>query len=152
MINQKTVELVAGAVLMALSAALFFYMRTRPWYTPQLSVIDDSSFFPTVVTVCIGVFGFVQIVYATHLAASDETVSINLRGLVLIAIWAGYCFVLTSLGFLVSSVAALFLSQVLWGERRMAVAIPVSVLLPLGVYVILGKILHASFPQGIIPF
>lgn len=150
--NQKKVELVAGVVLMALSVALFLYMRTRPWYTPQLSVIDDSSFFPTVVTVCIGIFGFVQIVYATRLPATDATVSLNLRGLALIAIWAVYGLVLTSLGFLVASIAALFLSQVLWGERRMAVAIPVSVLLPLTVYVILGKILHASFPQGIIPF
>ena len=150
--NSKKVEIVAGLMLVVLAAALFLYMRTRPWYTPQLSVIDDSSFFPTVVTACIGLFGVVQIIYATRLPASEETVFLNLRGILLIAIWTLYGFVLVPLGFLASSVGALFLSQVLWGERRMLVAIPVSVVLPFAIYVILGKILHASFPQGIIPF
>lgn len=150
--NSKKVELVSGLVLVALAAALFLYMRTRPWYTPELSVIDDSSFFPTVVTAGIGLFGIVQIVYATRLPASDVTVILNRRGLLLIAIWTLYALVLVPVGFLASSVVALFLSQVLWGERRMTVAIPVSLALPLAIYVILGKILHAAFPQGIIPF
>lgn len=150
--NAKKVELVSGLVLVVLAAALFLYMRTRPWYTPELSVIDDSSFFPTVVTAAIGLFGVVQIIYAARLPPSDVTVVLNRRGLLLIALWTVYALVLVPLGFLASSVAALFLSQVLWGERRMWVAIPVSVALPLGIYVILGKILHAAFPQGIIPF
>jgi len=150
--NYKKVELVSGLVLVLLAGSLFLYMRTRPWYTPELSVIDNSSFFPTVVTACIGLFGIVQIIYATRLPAADVNVVLNPRGLVLIAIWAGYGFVLMPLGFLASSVLALFLSQVLWGERRMWIVIPVSLALPLTIYVILGKILHASFPQGIIPF
>ena len=150
--DQKKVEVLSGAILIFLAAALLAYMRTQPWYTPHLPVMDDSSFFPEIVSWSIGAFGVFHLLYALRLPASGVSVSLNCKGLVLILIWLVYGFVLQPLGFLAASACGLFLSQLLWGERRMSVVVPVSVALPLVIYVILGKMLHVAFPQGIIPF
>ena len=56
-------------------------MRTQPWYTPHLSVIDDSSFFPTIVSWCIGALGAVQIAYALRTSPDGRAARLNLRGI-----------------------------------------------------------------------
>jgi len=150
--DQKKVEFLSGLIQVGLACALLVYMRTQPWYTPHLSVIDDSSFFPGIVAFAIGGFGVLQIVLAWRQPPSGVAVRLNPRGLVLIAIWLAYAFVLPTLGFLAAGAVALLLSQILWGERRMAVMLPVSAALPLMIYIVLGKMLHVNFPQGIIPF
>jgi len=149
---QKNVERLSGVIVLLLAVALRIYIQTQPWHTPDLSIIDDSSFFPIIVCYCLMAFGIGIIISSRRRPVSIPIVTVNYKGLLLITLWVVYCFVLQSLGYLVASFIALLLSQFLCGERRMWLILAVSAGLSLMIYIILGKMLHVSFPQGVIPF
>ena len=145
-------EIVTGCLCILIAASLVLYIRTTSWYTPGVEIMDNTSFFPLGACIILGLLGVRQCLWAMRLPLSQEFVRINYKGILLIALWLVYAFLLPTLGFLAGSVIFLILSMLLWGEKRWRYMIPVAVCLPLSIYIVLGKILHVGYPAGIIPF
>ena len=148
----KQAEILCGVFCVVLAAALAAYITASPWHTPGAEIMDHNSFFPLTACAMLAILGTWQCFWAMRLPASEVFVRINARGLCLLALWVIFAWTMPFLGFLAGGVIFLCLSMVIWGERRLHLLLPVGIGLPLAVYIVLGKLLHVSYPKGIIPF
>ncbi len=150
--GNKQVETLTGVICILLSGVLAIYITTRPWHTPGADIMAHSSFFPLVITGGVAAMGVWQCLWGMSRAATPGLVTINKKGILLLLGAAACTAAMPYLGFLISYVAFLFFAMWLWGERRRSLLLPVSLGLPLLIYIVLGKILHVTYPSGLIPF
>lgn len=148
----KQAEIFCGIICIVLAACLAMYITASPWHTPGADIMDHNSFFPLTACAMLAILGAWQCLWAMRLPASEIFVRLNMRGLFLLALWTLFGFLLPVLGFLAGGVIFLCLSMFIWGERRIPLLLTVGTGLPLAIYIVLGKLLHVSYPQGIIPF
>lgn len=148
----KHAELLCGVACIAIAALLAAYITTSSWHTPGAEIMDHNSFFPLTACAMLGVLGLRQCLWALRLPDVETFVRLNLCGLLLLGVWLVFAFAMPFLGFLAGGVIFLCLSMYIWGERRIGLLASVGAGLPLGIYIVLGKLLHVSYPKGIIPF
>ena len=72
------------------------------------------------------------------------------RGFLTFGALAGYYFLVEYLGMMVSSMLALFVFTLIYGERRLMVTLPLAVLVPLLLYLFFVKVANIPMPQGIL--
>lgn len=150
--ERRNADLLLGVVLVLLAVGLDVYIRTQPWYRPEASIIDDSSFFPLAACRILFLLSLFHLFKTWKSRPDTCRISVNGRGLVLVLLWTVYALCLDRAGFLLAGWVVLSLSQLLCGERRWKPVLSIGFGLPLFLYVVLGKLLGVSFPQGIIFF
>ena len=150
--ERRNADLLLGCFTLALSVGLYVHIRAESWYRPDLSIIDDASFFPLAACYLLFALSLINIFKAWKRNEKGSKVYVNLRGIALVILWTGYALCLNSLGFLPAGCLALIVSQLLCGETRWKLLLPVSIGLPLFLYATLGKMMGISFPKGILPF
>lgn len=150
--HSKHAEIVTGCICILIAVALILYIRTTSWYTPGAPMMDNTSIFPIGACVILALLGIRQCLWAMRLPLSDTYVTVNIKGIALVALWVAFAFLMPVLGFLAGGILFLALSIFLWGEKRLSYIFFPAICLPLVVYVTLGKILHVSYPKGILPF
>lgn len=150
--ERRKADLSLGVFLVLLSGGLYVHIRAQSWYRPDLSIIDDSSFFPLIACWALFTLSLFHLFKSWKIRSEGSRVSVNVRGLLLVLLWTGYALCLDHAGFLLSGWVALFLSQLLCGERRWKPLVLVSFGLPLFLYAVLGKMMGVAFPKGFIYF
>lgn len=154
-LRRDRVLLAWGIGGLILSALLLVYMHTTPWAVKQYaSIIKSPKFFPN-----IGIYGLLvmsAVLVATAFgqtrkiksgnAAAPDTVELNIYGLIMIAIWAGFIFLNNILGFVLASMICILANEWLCGvNMKRATPYLIAVIAPILFYVLFGKLLKVRF-------
>ena len=145
-------EILTGGVCIAIAIGITLYILNSTWHTPGKPLMDHTSFFPLGSCLLISLLGAYQCYKGYKMADVPDEVRINVKGILLILMWVAFGYTMSTLGFLAGGIIFLCISFYLWGERRFHVLLPVGIFMPLLIYIVLGKLLHVSYPRGIIPF
>lgn len=139
----------------------FIYLVVIPMEVPVLATVRvpalSPDFWPKILTICLILLGILQIVY-TLLHKFVEPVSEVLsredviRVLLVSAIMLAYVVFIPYLGMLCTSIVAMALSILVFGERRPVMVVTLSVLLPVGLQLFFVKVANILIPTGVLPF
>lgn len=159
-IRKDRVLLAWGTGGLLLGALLLIYMNTTPWAVKHYaSIIKSPTFFPN-----IGIWGLIVmsallVVTALKQAKAIKaeknldppTVSLNIYGLIMVAIWAGYILLNNLVGFIIASVICILATEWLCGcNMKTATPYLIAITAPILFYFLFGKLLKVRFMP--IPF
>lgn len=148
----KRLNIVFGLVLIAVSAVFFFYADTFRKLAGQKDM--GPAAFPKAVCVMLAISGIILIVSELK-KGSEETVELVNKKLLIGAVTAiVYYLLLRPVGFLIPSMAAVFIMEVLLLNEPFKKALPlmlsVAVIAPLAIQFIFGNLLKVPLPAGIL--
>ncbi|RGZ01203.1 tripartite tricarboxylate transporter TctB family protein [Clostridium sp. AM58-1XD] len=144
-------EKAAAAMIVGLGIMMKIYSYTAGWYESSSSRINNPAFFPDMTAYALIVIGVV-IFINSFFTKKEEEIEVNLRGILMVAIWMAYALLMPVTGFVAGGIAVIAVSMIIWGEKKKITVATVSVLAPVIIYICLGKLMSVNFPKGILPF
>lgn len=154
-IRRDRILLAWGIGGLVLGALLLVYMSTASWAIKQYSsIIKSPTFFPK-----LSIFGLLimsALLVVTSLSqakkikaeniAQPDSVTLNVYGLLMIAIWVGFIFLNNLLGFVIASVICILATEWLCGVNMKGVTpYLIAIIAPILFYIIFGKLLKVRF-------
>lgn len=147
----KTYDRIIGLVLLAFSLALLL------WIIPQeVELVDgevgsgmDPAFMPQCIAFLLGFLAVLIIL--TRAPREEETVRLFPRRTVItIAFFVGYIILTSLVGYLPASLAILPAYLWFFGARNWKVVVPLSISLPVLLYLFFAKVMLVLLPTGVI--
>ena len=138
-------EMIAALISIALGIGGRILIANSKWGVPKANLANDAGFFPKMVYAGFILIGVILLI-KSFFTNKEKLISINLMAFVLVGIWALYLVLFQSLGFVVSSILAVFASMILWKVENKAVLFLVSIFVPAALYIGLGVLMHVRFP------
>lgn len=150
-------DLWAGLIMMALALLLMLVLIPVGVIEPKkvkYAALSPSYYprFVTYVLLALGIAITARSLLFREAGAgtTDLRPDATRRYCLVFAILAGYAALITWLGFIVTSTLALLATFWLAGERRMYLALPIALILPLGLYFFFLKVASVPIPLGIL--
>jgi len=149
----KNKALFSGCCLLAFSAYLYYLISQFPDTAAEYRTISPS-FFPYVLATVLAALSLLLIVEGWR-APVGSILSLDLnqketyRTGALLLILIIFSFLLTTLGFIVDAFLFMVSIQLLLGERRFVVLIPVALAVSLGMYFIFATLFKVPLPMGV---
>ncbi len=149
-------DLLTAIVCLAISVTYMICARTYPNLNPDYLAIS-ASFFPTLVAAIMILCSISMLIKALIKPKSYEPLTAEqkrgyLRGLLTILVCLLYVMLFKPLGYIPSSMLAVFALMIIFGNRRWPVIIVITVLFPILLYVAFRYGLRIRLPVGILTF
>lgn len=139
-----------------LSIVCLVCARTYPKLQADYMLIS-ASFFPTIVSIMMVVMSVIMLIeaivkpkYAEPLTESQKKG--YLRGLLAILNCIFYVLIFKPVGYIISSMIAVFLMMLIFGNRKWKLMIIVSIVLPIVLYLVFFYLMQTALPAGILQF
>mgnify|MGYP004619295073 FL=1 len=139
-----------------LSVVCLVCSRTYPKLQADYMQVS-ASFFPTVVSVMMVAMSVIMLIEAIVKPKYAEPLTPDqkkgyLRGLLAILNIIAYALLFKPLGYIVSSIIAVFLMMLIFGNRKWKIMIPISIILPIILYLVFYYLMQTALPAGILQF
>lgn len=149
-------DFLTALVCLAVSVTYMICARTYPNLSPDYLEVS-AAFFPTIVAaamiVCSVCMLIKAIVNPKHYEPMTSTEKRGyLRGLLTILVCFVYVLIFEPLGYILSSMLAVFTLMIIFGNRRWPVVIAITVVFPIVLYVAFRYGLLIRLPAGILTF
>ncbi len=149
--SEATAEQVTGVSLGVFSLLLYFVLI--PWQIADVKVAgvtprflpEALAIFMLILSICLFVNGYgkrTNVGQKYYSFAPKETALVVKSLLIL----SGYIVLLEVLGYLLTTIAALGLLMYMYGQRRIKILIPVTIGLPVVIYLFFTKVLQIVLP------
>lgn len=138
------------------SLAALYCSRTYPGLYADYMLVS-AAFFPTVVSIVAVICSILMLIkaivkpeYAEPLTAEQKKG--YLRGVLTILDCLIYVLIFKPVGYIISTIAALFALMVIFGNRKWVPMAIISVVLPILLYLAFHYLLQTNLPVGILTF
>lgn len=145
-----TYDRIIGLVLLAFSLALLFWIIPREVEMVEGNVGPgmNPAFMPQCIAFLLGILTILVIL--TRAPHEEETVRLFPRRTVItIAFFVGYIIVTSMVGYLPASLAILPAYLWFFGARKWKVVVPLSIGLPILLYLFFAKVMLVILPTGV---
>ncbi len=117
----------------------------------------SASFFPTVVSVIMAAVSLIMLIEAIvkpdiREPLSDTEKKAYLRGILAIADCIFYVAIFKPVGYIISSILALFAMMVIFGNRKWKAMIITSIAMPIVLYLVFYYALQTNLPAGVLQY
>lgn len=149
-------SLPTALLCLVVSVAYMICARTYPGLNPAYLDIS-AAFFPTVVAGIMIVCSVVMLIKAIVKPEIREPLSAEekkgyLRGILTILTCLIYVLIFKPVGYIVSSMLAVFALMLIFGNRRWKIIIPITIVFPILLYLAFSYGLKIVLPAGILSF
>lgn len=148
--------LITAIVCLAVSLIFLYCSRTYPNLQADFMIVS-ASLIPTIVSVIAVVMSVIMLIKAIVKPEYTEPLTELqkkglLRGLLAIADCFVYVLLFEPLGYILSSMLAVFVMMIIFGNRKWWLMAVISVVLPIALYFAFHGLLQTNLPVGVLKF
>lgn len=148
----KKLNLVFSALLIVFAGVFFFYADTFRTLPGQTDI--GPAAFPKFIAVMLAICAVILAITEIKKNSTEKVALFNIKFFIGVATAVVYFIVLRPVGFIPSSIAAIFIMEVLLlnepFKKTLPLTVSVAILAPIVIYLIFGAFLKVPLPAGIL--